>query len=224
VAIRVALGEDSMLVREGLRQVLAQQPQIDVVAACEDMPSLLDAIESERPDVVLTDIRMPPSNTDEGIQVATRLRKTRPEVGVIVLSQYADPVYALSLLRDSSDGRGYLLKERLHDPEELRAAIETVAAGGSVIDPKVVEALVDERSRADRSPLAELTARELEVLDQIAQGKSNAAIASSLFLTKRAVEKHINSIFTKLKLTDSEDVSKRVKAALLFLVDADDKR
>jgi DNA-binding NarL/FixJ family response regulator len=224
VAIRVALGEDSMLVREGLRQVLAQQPQIDVVAACEDMPSLLAAIESERPDVVLTDIRMPPSNTDEGIQVATRLRQTRPEVGVIVLSQYADPVYALSLLQDSSDGRGYRRKERLHDPEQLRTAIETVAAGGSVIDPKVVEALVDERSRTDRSPLAELTARELEVLDQIAQGKSNAAIASSLFLTKRAVEKHINSIFTKLKLTDSEDVSKRVKAALLFLVDAAEQR
>jgi DNA-binding NarL/FixJ family response regulator len=209
VAIRVALGEDSMLVREGLRQVLAQQPQIDVVAACEDMPSLLAAIESERPDVVLTDIRMPPSNTDEGIQVATRLRQTRPEVGVIVLSQYADPVYALSLLQDSSDGRGYLLKERLHDPEQLRTAIETVAAGGSVIDPKIVEALVDERSRTDRSPLAELTARELEVLKLVARGLSNAEIAKELFVSDTTVKTHVAHLLTKLGVRD------RVQAVVL---------
>ena len=222
VAIRVALADDSLLVREGLEQVLAGADGIQVVASCQDLPSLLEAIETERPDVVLTDIRMPPSKSDEGIRVAALLRESHPEVGVVVLSQYSEPSYALALLESGSDGRGYLLKERLHDRSQLVAAVETVAAGGSIIDPRVVDVLVTARTREERSPLSELTPREREVLAEIAQGKSNGAIAATLVLTKRAVEKHINSIFLKLNLSEAEDVSKRVKAALAFLAaDAD---
>jgi DNA-binding NarL/FixJ family response regulator len=218
VPIRVALADDNLLVREGLEQVLAAE-SVEVVASCEDLPTLLEAIDAERPDVVLTDIRMPPSKSDEGIQVAARLRETDPAVGVVVLSQYAEPSYALALLASGSDGRAYLLKERVHDRAQLVSAVEEVARGGSVIDPKVVEVLVAAKARAERSSLAELTPREREVLAEIAQGKSNNAIADSLFLTKRAVEKHINSIFLKLNLSEAENVSKRVKAALTFLAD-----
>jgi DNA-binding NarL/FixJ family response regulator len=221
VAIRVALAEDSFIVREGLHEVLATQPEIEVVASCGDLRSLLEAVDSERPDVVLTDIRMPPSKVDEGIQAATQLRETHPEVGVVVLSQYAEPGYALALLETGSDRRAYLLKERVHDRAQLVAAIEAVADGGSVIDPKIVEVLVAAKARAKESPLSELTPREREVLAEIAQGKSNTAIAESLVLTKRAVEKHINSIFLKLDLSHVDDVSRRVKAALLFLSDQD---
>jgi DNA-binding NarL/FixJ family response regulator len=220
MAIRVAIAEDSLLVREGLQQVLGAHPGIEVVASCEDLPSLLEAIETAAPDVVLTDIRMPPSKTDEGIQVAVGLRQSHPHMGVVVLSQYTDPRYALALLETGSDRRGYLLKERVHDRAQLVSVIESVAAGGSVIDPKVVEGLVAAKARAERSRVAELTPREQDVLAQIAQGKSNAAIAESLVLTKRAVEKHINSIFLKLGLSETEEVSKRVKATLLFLADA----
>jgi len=217
VAIRVALADDNLLVREGLEQMLASDSAIEVVASCDDLDSLLDAIESERPDVVLTDIRMPPSKTDEGIQVATRLREAHPGIGVLVLSQHSEPSYALALLDAGSEGRGYLLKERVHNRAQLVSAIMAVADGGSVIDPAVVDALLDATSRAERSPLAGLTPREREVLAEIAQGKSNSAIAESLFLTKRGVEKHINSIFLKLDLSEEEEVSKRVKAALTFL-------
>jgi DNA-binding NarL/FixJ family response regulator len=221
VAVRIALAEDSLIVREGIQQMLAASPGIEVVAACGDVDSLLEAIERERPDVILTDIRMPPTNTDEGIRVAALLRERHPQIGVIVLSQFSDPAYVLQLLESGSDGRGYLLKERVHNRGELVSAIDAVARGGSVIDPKIVEVLVAARSRADRSPLGELTAREREVLAEIAKGKSNTAIAESLVLTKRAVEKHINSIFMKLGLAAADDVSKRVKATLLFLADAD---
>jgi DNA-binding NarL/FixJ family response regulator len=217
--VRVVLAEDSLLVREGLQQLLAGASDVDVVGACGDVDDLLETIERERPDVVLTDIRMPPSNTDEGVRVAARLRDTHPGIGVVVLSQYDDPAYVLKLLESGSDGRGYLLKERVHDRGQLSSAIHTVARGGSVIDPKIVEVLVAARARAERSPLLELTPREREVLAEIAEGKSNAAIAESLVLTKRAVEKHINSIFTKLGLSDADDVSKRVKAALMFLAE-----
>ncbi len=217
--IRVAIADDSVLVLEGLQQLLAARPDIEVVAACADMPSLLRAVEVVRPDVVVSDIRMPPSNTDEGIQVAVRLRQLHPEVGVVILSQYAEPMYALKLLEAGSDGRAYLLKERVRDPAQLVSAIESVAAGGSVIDPKVVEMLVAANAPPGRPSLAKLTSREQEVLADIAQGKSNTAIAESLVLSKRAVEKHINSIFFKLGLSEAEDVSKRVKAALLFLYD-----
>jgi len=219
--IRIALGEDSLIVREGVRQLLAIDPAVEIVAAVSDAGSLREACTTLEPDVVLTDIRMPPSHTDEGIRLAMELRDTHPAIGVVVLSQFADPLYALSLLDRGSDGRAYLLKERVHNRAELMAAIRAVAEGGSMIDPKIVESLVAARSRAERSPLNELTAREREVLSEIAQGKSNTAIAGSLFLTKRAVEKHINSIFLKLGLADAEDVSKRVKAALMFLSDAD---
>ena len=218
--IRIALGEDSLIVREGVHKLLAVDPDLEIVAAVADQASLRRACDEEKPDVVLTDIRMPPTNTDEGIQLAAELRDSHPEIGVVILSQFSDPVYALALLERGSDRRAYLLKERVHNRAELMAAIRAVADGGSMIDPKIVEALVVARGRAERSPLNELTARERQVLAEIAQGKSNTAIADSLFLTKRAVEKHINSIFLKLGLSDAEDVSKRVKAALMFLADA----
>jgi DNA-binding NarL/FixJ family response regulator len=217
--IRVALGEDSLIVREGVHQLLAVDPEIEIVAAVADHLSLRRACEDHRPDVVLTDIRMPPTHTDEGIRLAAELRSSHPSIGVVILSQFSDPAYALALLDNGSDGRAYLLKERVHNRAELMAAIRAVDAGDSLIDPKVVEALVTARSRAEQSPLNELTGRELEVLAEIAQGKSNTAIAESLFLTKRAVEKHINAIFWKLGLADAADVSKRVKAALMFLSD-----
>jgi DNA-binding NarL/FixJ family response regulator len=219
MAIRVALADDSLIVREGIQQLLDTQPDVEVVAACADPESLLEAIEAVRPDVVLTDIRMPPSNTDEGIRLAHQLRESHPHIGVVVLSQFADVTYALALLESGSDGRAYLLKERVRDRGQLMAALRAVVDGDSVIDSKIVEGLVAARAHAERSPLSELTPREHEVLAEIAQGKSNTAIAESLFLTKRAVEKHINSIFLKLNLSEAHDVSKRVKATLLFLAE-----
>ncbi len=219
MAVRVVIAEDSLIVREGIQELLSSSPTTEVVAACGDMDSLLEAVGSHHPDVVLTDIRMPPTKTDEGIRTAARLRESHPGVGVVVLSQFSDPTYVLALLESGSDGRGYLLKERVHNRSELVSAIDTVAQGGSVIDPKIVEVLVEAKSRADRSPLNQLTPREHEVLAEIANGKSNTAIADSLVLTKRAVEKHINSIFMKLNLAADDDVSKRVKAALLFLAE-----
>jgi DNA-binding NarL/FixJ family response regulator len=220
--IRVVLAEDSLIVREGLQQLLQSAPGVEIVASCSDLDSLIAAVEADPPDVVLTDIRMPPSETDEGIQLAARLRDTHPDVGVVVLSQYADPGYALALLESGSDGRAYLLKERVHDRAQLLATVQAVADGGSVIDPKIVEVLVTAKARAQESPLSELTRREYEVLSEIAQGKSNTAIAETLVLTKRAVEKHINSIFMKLGLADTDDIAKRVKATLLFLAERSD--
>jgi DNA-binding NarL/FixJ family response regulator len=222
VPLRVVLAEDSLIMREGLQQLLAGSPTVEVVASCGDYDSLVEAVESHRPDVVLTDIRMPPSNAHEGIELAARLRSSHPEMGVVVLSQYSEPMYVLSLLESGSDRRGYLLKEHVHDRGQLVSAIDTVAHGGSVIDPKIVEVLVTARARAERSPLSELTPREREVLAEIATGKSNTAIAESLVLTKRAVEKHINSIFMKLGLAAADDVSKRVKATLVFLAETED--
>jgi DNA-binding NarL/FixJ family response regulator len=217
VPVRVVLAEDSLIMREGLEQLLATSPTVEVVASCNDLDALLAAVREHEPDVVLTDIRMPPSHADEGIQVAAELRESHPKTGVVVLSQYSDPAYVLKLLESGSDRRGYLLKEQVRDRGILISAIDTVARGGSVIDPKIVEVLVAARARAESTPLAELTPREREVLAEIAEGKSNTAIAESLVLTKRAVEKHINSIFMKLGLVAADDVSKRVKATLLFL-------
>jgi DNA-binding NarL/FixJ family response regulator len=220
MAIAIVLADDSLIMREGVVRILADQPEVRIVASCGDLPSLMAAVESERPDVVVTDIRMPPTGTDEGIRLAAQLRETHPEIGVVVLSQYADPAYALALLESGTQGRAYLLKERVHDRAQLVAAIEAVAAGGSVLDSKIVEPLVAAKLQAERSPLTGLTEREREVLAEIAKGKSNAAIADTLVLTKRAVEKHINSIFLKLDLSYTEDVSKRVKATLLFLAES----
>jgi DNA-binding NarL/FixJ family response regulator len=216
---RLILADDSFIVREGLREILSAQPGVDVVAVCGDLDRLLEAVSEQEPDVVITDIRMPPSNTDEGIQAAARLRDSHPHLGVIVLSQYAHSGYVLALLESGSDRRAYLLKERVHDLGQLISAVEAVAGGGSVIDPKIVEVLVVASARADSSPVSDLTDAERRVLAEIAQGKSNAAIAESLQLSKRAVEKHTHAIFAKLGLASSAEVSKRVKAALLFLAD-----
>ena len=215
--IRVVLADDSYLIREAITHVLDSEPRFVIVATCEDGDSLLAAVEAEQPDVVLTDIRMPPSGDDEGITVANRLRETHPDVGVVVVSQYADPRYGVALLEGGSERRAYLLKERLHDRTQLVSALSAVAEGGSVVDSKVVEALIAAQVRDEDSLLSELTPRELEVLSEIAQGKSNHAIADALVLSKRAVEKHINAIFLKLNLTQDEDVSRRVKAALIYL-------
>jgi DNA-binding NarL/FixJ family response regulator len=222
VAIRLVLAEDSYLVREGIRRLLETQSQLEVVATCGDLDSLLGAVEAEHPDVVLTDIRMPPDSQDEGIQAAQRLRETSPEVGVVVLSQYSEPGYALALLESGSEGRAYLLKERVEDLEQLVSAIRSVADGGSVIDPKVVETLVAARTAAERSVLAELTPRERDVMRAMAQGMSNAAIAESLVIAERSVEKYVHSIFAKLGIAWEENVNRRVKAVLLFLAEEED--
>ena len=219
MAIRLVLAEDSYLVREGLARLLESRPEVEVVAACGDLDSLLATAAEHNPDAVITDIRMPPTQTDEGIRASEHFRDSHPDLGVVVLSQYADPDFALALLDRGSAGRAYLLKERVADVEQLLGAVDAVVAGGSVIDPKVVDALIAARSRAAESPLASLTPREHEVLAEMAQGKSNAAIAGSLVLTERAVEKHANSIFGKLGLTYEKDVNKRVKAVLLYLAD-----
>jgi DNA-binding NarL/FixJ family response regulator len=217
LAIRIVLAEDDYLVREGVRRLLETRPDLEVVAACADLESLLAAVDAERPDVVLTDIRMPPGGGDEGIQAAARLRETRPEVGVVVLSQFDDPEYALALLEQGSDGRAYLLKERVNDLDQLVGAIHQVAAGGSAIDSKVVDSLVGARSRREDSPLDELTPREHEVMTEMAKGKNNAAIAAALVITEPSVEKYIHSILQKLGLSWEPDVHRRVKAVLLFL-------
>jgi DNA-binding NarL/FixJ family response regulator len=217
--IRLVLAEDHYLVREGIRRLLETSPDFEVAAACDDLDSLLAAVEAERPDVVLTDIRMPPGSSDEGIQAAERLRESSPEVGVVVLSQYANPAYALALLEGGSARRAYLLKERVNDLTQLTAAIRAVAEGGSVIDSKVVEALVAANARGEDSPLEQLTPRERDVLREMAEGKNNAAIAGALFLTERSVEKVIHSIFLKLGLTWEPAVHKRVKAVVLYLAE-----
>lgn len=217
--LRVVLADDSFLIREALQQVLEASPAVEVVAACEDGASLLDAAERERPDVVITDLRMPPSGDDEGLRVARALRATRPEIGVVLLSQYADPRSGLELLDHGAEGRAYLLKDRLHSRTELLAALEVAAGGGSMIDPTMVGLLLASGQRRRDSPLGALTAREHEVLAAMATGKSNGAIAEELVLTKRAVEKHVGAIFSKLRLADEEVVSRRVSAVLLYLAE-----
>ena len=217
--IRVVLADDHYLVREGVQRLLEPVSDVEVAAVCNDLDSLLDAVDAKRPDVVVTDIRMPPGNADEGIRAAERLRETHPDIGVVVLSQYANPSYALALLDRGSAGRAYLLKERIEDADQFVGAIRAVAEGGSVIDGKVVEALVAESGRSDESPLNELTPRERDVLREMAEGKNNAAIAETLFLTERSVEKVIHSIFLKLGLTWEPAVHRRVKAVILYLAE-----
>ncbi|MFZ0092014.1 MAG: response regulator transcription factor [Solirubrobacteraceae bacterium] len=219
--IRVVAAEDSYVVREFLTNALASAPEVELLAVCSDRRELDDALAAHHPDVLITDIRMPPSGAEEGIRVARRLRESDPEIGVVVLSQYADPAYAVALLESGSGRRAYLLKERIRNRDELIGAIQAVARGGSVIDPTIVDVLIEARARRARSPLAELTPRERELLAEIAAGKSNGAIADSLVLTKRAVEKHVNSIFAKLGLPEDHDVSRRVKATLIYLSGAE---
>ena len=214
---RVVLGEDHALLREGLATLLRGADDIELIGVAEDLPSLEALIADHDPDVVVTDIRMPPTGTDEGIALAGRLRAEHPAMGVVVLSQHDDPAYALALLEHGSTGRAYLLKERISQVGELLTAFREVAAGGSVIDPKVVEGLVSANRRAPASELDRLTPREREVLAEMATGKSNAAIASTLVLSERAVEKHTNSIFSKLGLTEEPDLNRRVKAVLVHL-------
>jgi DNA-binding NarL/FixJ family response regulator len=217
MAIRVVLAEDSFLAREAIEGVLRLTEEIELVAACSDLDSLWAAIDEHLPDVVVTDIRMPPDNSDEGIRLAAELRSKHPEIGVVVLSQHAEPLYATVLFEEGSERRAYVLKESVKDRAELARALKTVADGGSVVDPIVVEQLVEARRRRDDAHLDALTPRELEILALIAEGQSNAAIAEKLVVTKRAVERHINSIFLKLDLRDAEDVSRRVMAALRYL-------
>jgi DNA-binding NarL/FixJ family response regulator len=215
--LRIVFAEDNYLVREGTAALLGAVDEIDLVAAVSDLDSLLGAVEEHRPEVVLTDIRMPPTHTTEGIEAARRIRSEHPETGVVVLSQYTEEDYAYDLLKDGAEGLGYLLKERVANVDELVRALEEVSKGGSVLDPKVVEALVARKSRLAHSPLAQLTEREREVLQHMAQGMNNASIARALFLTERAVEKHINSLFHKLGLSEEQDVHRRVMAVLTFL-------
>jgi DNA-binding NarL/FixJ family response regulator len=217
--LRVVLAEDDYLVREGVARLIATEEDLELAATCGDYASLLECVDKEQPDVVVTDIRMPPTGTDEGIRAANDLRERNADVGVVVLSQYAEPSYALAFLEHGSKGRAYLLKERVSDIKQLSDAIRETANGGSVIDPIVVDALVSARSRAQNSPLRLLTPRETEILAEMATGKNNAAVAAALVLSERAVEKHINSIFSKLGLSQELDVHRRVKAVLLFLAE-----
>ena len=217
MSLRVVFAEDDYLVREGTTALLGQIDEIDVVATASDLDSLISAVEEHMPDAVLTDIRMPPTKQMEGIEAARRIRAEHPETGVVVLSQFAEEDYAYELLRDGAEGLGYLLKERVADVDEIVRALRSVAEGGSVLDPKVVEGLVARRDREARSPIAQLTEREREVLEHMAQGKNNAGIARDMFLTERAVEKHINSLFHKLGLSEEKDVHRRVMAVLTWL-------
>jgi DNA-binding NarL/FixJ family response regulator len=219
--VRVVFAEDNYLVREGTAALLASTDAVELLATASDLNGLLSAVEAERPDAVLTDIRMPPTNTTEGIDAARKIREQHPTVGVVVLSQYAEEEYAYELLKDGAAGLGYLLKERVADLDEVVRALNEVAKGGSVLDPRVVEALVARKDKLAHSPLAQLTEREREVLGHMAQGQNNGAIARSLFLTERAVEKHINSLFHKLGLSEEPDVHRRVMAVLAFLRDTD---
>ena len=219
--IRVALAEDNVLLREGISRLVAANDDFELVGVAADLPQLLALAREQEPDVVVTDIRMPPTGTDEGIQAAAWVRENLPKTGVVVLSQYVAPGYALALLEHGSAGRAYLLKERVGSVDELARAIRAVAAGGSVIDPQVVDELVRARSAQRSSGLSLLTVRETEILAEMAQGKSNSAIAAALFVTERAVEKHTNSIFAKLGLSEERDVNRRVKAVLVYLSSQD---
>lgn len=219
--LRIVFAEDNYLVREGTSALLLESGEVEIVATAEALDGLLAAVDAHQPDAVLTDIRMPPTGTDEGIVAARRIRAEHPDIGVVVLSQFDDDGYAYDLLRDGAAGLGYLLKDRVADVEEVVRALQEVARGGSVLDPRVVEALVSAKDRAAHSPLASLTEREREVLSLMAQGRNNAGIAETLFLTERAVEKHINSMFHKLGLSEEPNVHRRVMAVLAFLREQD---
>lgn len=213
--IRVVFADDNYLAREGVSALLAEGEGIEVVDTATDLDSLMRSVAENLPDVVLTDIRMPPTQTDEGIEAARRIRAEHPGVGVVVLSQYVEEDYAFALLAEGAGGVGYLLKERVGDLNEIARALHEVARGGSVLDPLVVEALL--ARHAGDGPLLGLTDRERAVLHEMATGRNNAAIAKTLFLSARAVEKHIGSVFQKLGLVDEHEVSRRVMAVLTYL-------
>lgn len=217
MTLEVVIAEDSVLMREGIMSVLALHDEVKIAEVCVDFDELVTAVDRHNPDVVVTDIRMPPSQTDEGIRAAKGFRETHPDMGVVVLSQYVEPDYALQLLEAGTHGRAYLLKERVADPDELAAAIHRVHEGGSVIDPQVVDALITARTGDSPTILDRLTKRETEVVSHMAQGQSNAAIGAALFISPRSVEKHINSIFMKLELTQEPDSNRRVQAVLVYL-------
>jgi DNA-binding NarL/FixJ family response regulator len=221
MAVRVALADDSFLAREALTGMLAGMPDVELVAACRDADELRAAFDEARPDIVLTEIPMPPSMTDEGLRLAAELRDSHPETAVIALSDACNPAYALALLAHGADRRAYLLKEHLRSPRQLLAAIETVSRGGSLIDTKVVEALMRRRQQSALSPIAELSEQGRATLVEMARGSSNAAIAKKLGITQRAVERQIHAIFEKLELPAARDVKRRVRAVLLFLASAD---
>lgn len=217
MVVRVVLAEDSYLMREGVSSLLALDDELELLAACESYDELLSTVAEHEPDVVLTDIRMPPTQTDEGIRAARVIRSEQPDIGIVVLTQYVEPEYAMQLFENGSDGLAYLLKERVADLEELGAVIRRVAGGGSVIDPKVVDALIASKAKQQSSVLDRLSEREAEVLAEMACGGSNAAIGETLFISPRSVEKHIASIFTKLDLSPTEEAHRRVRAVLLYL-------
>ena len=220
-AVRVVLAEDNALLREGISRLVDSEDDLEIAGVASDLPELLSLVEEVLPDVVVTDIRMPPTGTDEGIRAASWIREHHPDVGVVVLSQFTSPIYALALLEAGSAGCAYLLKERVAGADELAQAIRTVAAGGSVIDPLVVDELVRARSSRRPSDLSWLTPRESEILAEMAQGKSNGAIAATLEVSERAVEKHSNAIFSKLGLSEERDANRRVKAVLVYLSEHD---
>jgi DNA-binding NarL/FixJ family response regulator len=215
--LRLVVAEDNLLVREGLLSLVAVAPDLLAVASCSSLGELYEAVDREQPDAVVTDIRMPPDHREEGIEAARRFRTTHPRLGVLVLSQFVDPAYALALFDDGTSGRGYLLKDRVDEVDRLAQAIRVVAAGGSFIDDEVVDALVRSRTRMVDSPLTTLTAREREVLAEMATGATNTAIAESLGVSAHSVEKHSTAIFVKLGLAEDTDVNRRVAAVLMFL-------
>ena len=219
MAIRIVLAEDNFLLREGVRRVLESSDQVEVVATCGDLGEALGAIDDHRPDVVLTDIRLPPNRKDEGIQIARHCRAAHSTTGVVLLSQYVEPSYVRVLLDQGTEGRGYLLKEHLADLDDLLVAITSVARGGSAIDPKVVQSLVQARTMDDDARMRRLSPRERQVLELIAEGRTNAAVAQQLVLSQHAVEKHINSIFSKLNLSGDQELHPRVRATLMYLAE-----
>ena len=213
----MVLADDSVIILSGLRRLLELDGDVEIVGECASLDELLTTVDATDPDVVLTDIRMPPTHSDEGIRAARQLRSSHPALGVVVLSNYAEATYAVDLMAAGSRRRAYMLKERVGHSGQLVAVLRTVADGGSYVDPAVVDALVTGQSRDRQSPLARLTAREREVLAEIASGHTNSAIATKLFVSERGIEKHVNSIFSKLDLVDDGDVHRRVAAVLLWL-------
>ena len=217
MALRVVLADDNYLVREGITALLAEVEEIELVESVGDPQSLLKSVRDHQPDAVLTDIRMPPTHTTEGIDAAKQIRAEHPSIGVVVLSQYVEEEYALALLSDGVAGLGYLLKERVSDVTELVRALNDVARGGSALDPKIVESLMMRRPVEESSPLRGLTEKERAVLEQMASGRTNASISRTLYMSERSVEKHISAVFLKLGLDDEGESNRRVMAVLAFV-------